>query len=123
MVEMASAAETAPSAAAQEEEHKKTEHEGQVLHMHTAHREVPLPYFTPQDLKANVQQMTSRLPAVRRKDLLFYGGLGALTVAGALEWPIALAVGGATWVVRGKAKEEAKERSEEVAGSGKTNET
>ncbi|MET7354131.1 hypothetical protein [Streptomyces mirabilis] len=31
---------------------------------------------------------------------MFYGGLGALTVAGALEWPDALAVGGATWLLR-----------------------
>ncbi|MFF1603216.1 hypothetical protein ACFVYV_38090 [Streptomyces mirabilis] len=31
---------------------------------------------------------------------MFYGGLGALTVAGALEWPVALAVGGATWLLR-----------------------
>ncbi|MEU3347530.1 hypothetical protein ABZ723_21545 [Streptomyces sp. NPDC006700] len=42
---------------------------------------------------------------VPTRDLVFYGGLGALTVAGALEWPVALAVGGAAWLVRGRRKE------------------
>ncbi|MGW0732441.1 hypothetical protein [Streptomyces sp. NPDC002851] len=116
------------TAAAQEKQDKKVEQEqaGHVLHMHTAHPAVPVPYFTPQDLKATAQEMTSRLPTLQRKnllerkDLLFYGGLGALTVGGALEWPIALAVGGATWVVRDWARREAEERLKEAAGSGKT---
>ncbi|MFF9126748.1 hypothetical protein ACF09J_26285 [Streptomyces sp. NPDC014889] len=45
------------------------------------------------------------LENVPTRDLVFYGGLGALAVAGALEWPVALAVGGATWLVRGRRKE------------------
>ncbi|MFE9609792.1 hypothetical protein [Streptomyces sp. NPDC006012] len=46
--------------------------------------------------------LPSRPPA---RELAFYGGLGALTVAGALEWPVALAVGGATWLLRSVRKE------------------
>ncbi|MER5918486.1 hypothetical protein ABT124_51855 [Streptomyces sp. NPDC001982] len=82
------------------------------LHMHTldVHAPVHIPYFTPGDVVANTQAMTSRLPT---KDLLFYGGLGALTVAGALDWPVALAIGGATAILRGQGKGEAKGRQEE----------
>ncbi|QOV34762.1 hypothetical protein IM697_32355 [Streptomyces ferrugineus] len=91
---------------------------GQVLHMHHAHPDLSLPYMTPGDLKASAQELTSRvpglpgrgrLPAVPGSDLLFYGGLGALTVAGALEWPIAVAIGGATYVVRGRTRGETHE--------------
>ncbi|UQA97370.1 hypothetical protein [Streptomyces halobius] len=123
---MPSAAETArKTAAAQEQESKKAEqeqpeHVGQVLHMHTAHAAMPVPYLTPDDVKANVQEVASRLPKVPTKNLLFYGGLGALTVAGALEWPIALAIGGATWVVRSRAQEETGESEEKAADTGKT---
>ncbi|MFB7737132.1 hypothetical protein ACFC08_22645 [Streptomyces sp. NPDC056112] len=52
---------------------------------------VPIPYLS--------------LENVPTRDLVFYGGLGALAVAGALEWPVALAVGGATWLVRSRRKE------------------
>jgi hypothetical protein len=38
------------------------------------------------------------------KDVLFYGGLGALTEAGALDWLVALAVGGDALVLRGRRK-------------------
>ncbi|WP_162930994.1 hypothetical protein [Streptomyces sporangiiformans] len=89
-------------------EERQSEKDGQFLHMHTAHPAVPVPYFTPGDLKANAQSMTSRVPV---RDVIFYGGLGALTVAGALEWPVALAVGGAAMVLRGRAKGEAKEEA------------
>ncbi|MFF0223954.1 hypothetical protein [Streptomyces sp. NPDC004629] len=79
------------------------------LHMHRldVHAPVHIPYFTPGDVVANTQAMTSKVPT---RDLLFYGGLGALTVAGALEWPVALAIGGATAVLRGRRRGEAKER-------------
>jgi hypothetical protein len=108
-----------PSAAEQEQRKKAGEEHpergGQVLHIHTAHPAVPVPYITPEDLKASAQAMASRLPALPTpptRDLLFYGGLGALAVAGALEWPIAAAIAGATMVVRGRTKGETKERQE-----------
>lgn len=77
--------------------------EGQhALSVHTYHSPgVPIPYFTPGDVVANVRTTTSQLPV---KNIVFYGGLGVLTAAGALEWPVALAVAGATWLVRGKGK-------------------
>ncbi|MFE7216904.1 hypothetical protein ACFY0A_29805 [Streptomyces sp. NPDC001698] len=73
------------------------------LHIHSldVHAPVHIPYFTPGDVVANTQAMTSRLPA---RDLLFYGGLGALAVAGALDWPVALAIGGATAILRGRGR-------------------
>jgi hypothetical protein len=69
---------------------------------------LPIPYFTPGDVYANVRTTTSWIPA---KSVVFYGGLGALTVAGALEWPVALAIAGATSLVRSndRAKEAPKE--------------
>lgn len=81
------------------------------LHMHTLDVRAPvhIPYLTPGDVVANTQAMTSKLPT---RDLLFYGGLGALAVAGALDWPVALAVGGATALLRGQGKGAAKERQE-----------
>jgi hypothetical protein len=81
-----------------------------VLHMHTAHAGFPVPYVTPDDMKANAQEVAARLPATPKRDLVFYGGLAALTVAGALEWPIAAAVGGATYVLRGRRKKEPETR-------------
>lgn len=52
-------------------------------------------------MTSTARAATARLPVTpATKDLVFYGGLGALTVAGALEWPVALAVGGATWLLR-----------------------
>ena len=86
------------------------EHEGAGLHLHTRtlHPPVPIPYLTRGDLRSTAQSATSRLPGrPSGKDLVFYGGLGAMTVAGALEWPVALAVGGATWLVRSRGKERA----------------
>ncbi|MGW2763586.1 hypothetical protein [Streptomyces sp. NPDC001275] len=63
------------------------------VHLRTRmfHAPVPIPYLS--------------LENVPTRDLVFYGGLGALAVAGALEWPVALAVGGATWLVRSRRKE------------------
>ncbi|MGW2182361.1 hypothetical protein ACWCXX_30580 [Streptomyces sp. NPDC001732] len=76
------------------------------LHMRTLHPSVPIPYLTRGEMTSTARAATARLtgkpPA---KDLAFYGGLGALTVAGALEWPVALAVGGATWLLRSGRKE------------------
>ncbi|MER5177544.1 hypothetical protein ABT009_04055 [Streptomyces sp. NPDC002896] len=95
---------------------------GLTLHTHTYHPPMPVPYLTRKDLAATARAATSMLPGMagrpQGKDLLFYGGLGAMTVAGALEWPVALAVGGATWLVRSKRKEERRAGMESREESG-----
>jgi hypothetical protein len=92
-----------------------TAHNGQrgALHMHTAHANVPIPYFTPGDLGANAKAATSKLPALTRlpgmpppRRLAFYGGLGALVVTGLVDLPVAAAIGVATLVARGGRREE-----------------
>ncbi|MFC3578219.1 hypothetical protein ACFOZ0_34180 [Streptomyces yaanensis] len=83
-------------------------HGGAGLHLHTRtlHPSVPIPYLTRDDLTITAREATARLPGrPPAKDLAFYGALGAMAVAGALEWPVALAVGGATWLVRSSRKE------------------
>ena len=76
------------------------------LHMRTLHPSVPIPYLTREEMTSTARAATARMPGTpSAKDLAFYGGLGALTVAGALEWPVALAVGGATWLLRSGRKE------------------
>ncbi|MGW5093896.1 hypothetical protein ACWEQ1_12675 [Streptomyces nodosus] len=91
-------------------------HEGAGLHLHTRklHPSLTIPYMTMGDVtstakdvthsaKAATSRATSRVPgAPVTKDLVFYGGIGAMAVAGALEWPVALAVAGATYVLRGR---------------------
>ncbi|WP_340373774.1 hypothetical protein U5640_43850 [Streptomyces sp. SS7] len=77
--------------------------------------------MAPGDLKARAAGMASRLPEFRGRDLVFYGGLGALTIAGALEWPVALAVGGATYVVNGGwTRRETKAGAGEAAEAGES---
>ncbi|GGN63952.1 hypothetical protein GCM10011579_032830 [Streptomyces albiflavescens] len=77
------------------------------LHLRTLHPPVPVPYLTREEMTSTARAATTRLPGTpAAKDLVFYGGLGAMAVAGALEWPVALAVGGATWLVRSGRKEE-----------------
>ncbi|MFE0510021.1 hypothetical protein [Streptomyces sp. NPDC058964] len=67
---------------------------------------MPIPYLTREETASAAQAARSRLPSTPpAKDLAFYGGLGALTVAGALEWPVAVAIGGATWLLRSGHKE------------------
>jgi hypothetical protein len=85
---------------------------------HTAHASLPIPYLTPADMAATARSAASHLPAAvpdrlpsgvksqlsalpSREQMAFYGGLGALAVAGAVEWPVALAIGAATAVARG----------------------
>ncbi|MGW0765818.1 hypothetical protein [Streptomyces sp. NPDC002676] len=76
------------------------------LHMRTLHPPVPVPYVTKEEMTSTARAATARLPGTPDvKDLAFYGGLGAMAVAGALEWPVALAVGGATWLLRSGRKE------------------
>ncbi|MGW2642898.1 hypothetical protein [Streptomyces sp. NPDC001348] len=61
--------------------------------------------FRPPVAMPGVKEMKNLPASMQNRDLVFYGGLGVLTVAGALEWPVALAIGGATWLLRGKRKE------------------
>ena len=77
----------------QQERAEQTHPDGAGIHLHTRtfRPQVPIPYVS-----------VEKLPA---QDLVFYGGLGALAVVGALEWPVALAIGGATWLVRSRRKE------------------
>ncbi|MGI5374841.1 hypothetical protein ACQEV2_11450 [Streptomyces sp. CA-251387] len=76
-------------------------HGGRVVHLHTAHPRVPIPYVTPGDMFSGARTATatatSLLPSPRR--LAFYGLLGGMTVAGAMAWPVAVAVGAATEVI------------------------
>ncbi|GAA2660231.1 hypothetical protein [Streptomyces vastus] len=90
---------------------------GKVVHLHTAHANVPIPYVTPGDAFSKLRlpnirtatsaatsvattatsAATSLLPSPRK--LAFYGVLGGMTAAGAIGWPVAVAVGAATEVV------------------------
>ena len=76
---------------------------GKLLQFRTAHARVPIPYITPGDMfsqarpAAPVSTAASLLPSPRK--LAFYGLLGAMAVAEAVEWPIAVAVGAATEVI------------------------
>ncbi|MEU6550334.1 hypothetical protein ABZ915_08605 [Streptomyces sp. NPDC046915] len=76
------------------QEREETHPDGAGLHLRTRtfRPPVPIPYLNREELPA--------------RDLAFYGGLGVLTVAGALEWPVALAIGGATWLLRGRRRTE-----------------
>lgn len=121
MPEPRTAEDTERTAAQEEAPPTKTAgthaHEGPAgLTMHTFNAPVPVPYLTPRDVATDVRAMTSRLrdtpTAPITKNVAFYGGLGALTVAGALEWPVALAVAGATWLVRSKGRDAQRERAQ-----------
>ncbi|MEU6521589.1 hypothetical protein ABZ892_01780 [Streptomyces sp. NPDC046924] len=74
---------------------------GKLLHLRTAR--VPIPYVTPGDKFPNVRKAapaskaTSLLPSPRK--LVLYGVLGGMTAAGAIGWPVAVAVGAATEVI------------------------
>jgi hypothetical protein len=78
-------------------------------HVKVAHPSIPVPYVTRKDVTNTVRAAgsampTRKLPAPDR--LAFYGGLGALAVLGAVEWPVAAAIGVATVVARrGREKE------------------
>jgi hypothetical protein len=101
--------------AAQREPAETRAHEGGGLHLHTRtlHPSLKVPYFTREDVTSTAKAARSRVPGVTSgKDLAFYGGLAAMAAMGALEWPVALAVGGATWLVRSSG---ARERGTEPA--------
>ncbi|MEU8033606.1 hypothetical protein AB0C13_34140 [Streptomyces sp. NPDC049099] len=87
-------------ARAQQKASEKAHPDGAGIHLHTRtfHPPITIPYPSVEKLPAGLENLPAR-------DLVFYGGLGALAVAGALEWPVALAIGGATWLVRGRRKE------------------
>lgn len=99
---MTAATQETPERRRDEAEQGQEKHaSGKVLHMHTAHPQVSIPYVTPGDLftgaRAGARAATSRLPAPRK--LAYYGLLGGMAAAGVLEWPVALAVGAATEVI------------------------
>lgn len=108
----------APAEARRDEEAKglKRPMGGKVLHMHTAHPRVPIPYVTPGDMfagaRTGARAATGLLPSPRK--LAYYGILGGMAVAGALEWPVAVAVGAATEVItREQAARQRAEREKE----------
>lgn len=74
---------------------------GQVVHLHTAHPHIPIPYVTPGDMFSDLRTATSAaasmLPSPRK--LALYGILGGMAAAGAMAWPVAVAVGAATEVI------------------------
>ncbi|HEY2947826.1 MAG TPA: hypothetical protein VGJ53_05410 [Micromonosporaceae bacterium] len=49
-----------------------------------------------QQTRWTARTVRSFLPPSER--LLYYGGLGAMAVAGILEWPVAAAAGAGVWV-------------------------
>lgn len=55
------------------------------------------------------------VPAVGPKRALWWGGLAALAVVGALEWPVAVVVGAGTYVAEQFAREDARN---DLAGQG-----
>ncbi|WP_328428255.1 hypothetical protein [Streptomyces sp. NBC_00443] len=102
--------QTAPPEAGPQGDGKHTG--GKVVHLHTAHPRVPIPYVTPGDMFSGARKATSTatsaaastattamsmLPSPRK--LAFYGVLGGMTAAGAMAWPVAVAVGAATEVI------------------------
>lgn len=103
---MTSTGRTEQKSAAGRKPPTKVEKHGYGMQMHTYRTPVTIPYFTPKDLAANTKAVTSVLPAALppAKDIIFYGGLGVLAAAEAIEWPVALAIAGATWVVRSRRK-------------------
>lgn len=70
---------------------------GKVVHLHTAHPRVPIPYVTPGDAFSTMRTAASLLPSPRK--LAFYGLLGGMAATGAVGWPVAVAVGAATEVI------------------------
>lgn len=70
---------------------------GKVVHLHTAHPRVPIPYVTPGDMFTGARSAAAQLPSARK--LAFYGALGGMAALEILEWPVALAIGAATEVI------------------------
>ncbi|MFH8803568.1 hypothetical protein ACH4F6_28840 [Streptomyces sp. NPDC017936] len=96
-------------AGAEDQEHHAA---GRVLHMHTAHPRVSIPYVTPGDMFTGARSATSKLPSMRK--MAFYGALGGMAALEVLEWPVALAIGAATEVItREQRQRAAREQGEQ----------
>ncbi|WP_328772181.1 hypothetical protein [Streptomyces sp. NBC_00286] len=105
---------------------------GKVVHLHTAHANIPIPYVTPGDAFSKIRlpnvrtatsaaasvattatsAATSLLPSPRK--LAFYGVLGGMTAAGAIGWPVAVAVGAATEVITREQSARQREEHERI---------
>ncbi|MFE9646662.1 hypothetical protein ACFYO0_21615 [Streptomyces sp. NPDC006365] len=117
---------------AQEAQDQEKQTGGKVVHLHTAHANVPIPYVTPGDAFSKIRlpnvrtvtsaatsvattatsAATSLLPSPRK--LAFYGILGGMTAAGAIGWPVAVAVGAATEVVTREQSAHQREEHERI---------
>ncbi|MFI7497343.1 hypothetical protein ACIBVL_02305 [Streptomyces sp. NPDC049687] len=91
------APETGPAQRGAETEGGEKHAGGKVVHMHTAHPQLSIPYVTPGDMFTGARTAASRLPSMRK--MVFYGALGGMAALEALEWPVALAIGAATEVI------------------------
>ncbi len=99
-----------------EETHVHRSKQGMSVHTLDVRAPLHVPYFTPGDVVNNARTASQWLPPMPpARELWYYGGLGALAVAGALEWPVALAVGGATVLLRRSGQQESAERREPTA--------
>ncbi|MER7206892.1 MULTISPECIES: hypothetical protein [Streptosporangium] len=65
-------------------------------HLHMPH--VGLPHVNRQEAGQAVDAAKSFLPPPER--MVYYGGLGALAVAGLIEWPVAAAIGVGTVIAQ-----------------------
>ncbi|MFI6206485.1 hypothetical protein ACIBAI_08785 [Streptomyces sp. NPDC051041] len=100
---------------------------GRVVHLHTAHPRVPIPYVTPGDRFPGVRTVTSAAASALSspRKLTLYGVLGGMAVAGAIGWPVAVAVGAATEVITREqaARQRAEQERAERERSGQPAET
>ncbi|SDQ65098.1 hypothetical protein [Thermostaphylospora chromogena] len=75
-----------------------------------------LPHIDRREIGHAVNVTRSFLPPPER--LLYYGGLGALAVLGAIEWPVAAAIGVGTMVAQRAIRKEAGPDTSPSAGDG-----
>lgn len=103
----------APPKGRDETAHHQNGHSGgKVVHLHTAHPRVSIPYVTPGDMFTGARGAASRLPSPRK--LAYYGMLGGMAAIGVLEWPVALAVGAATEVITREQKARSRPEQEKT---------
>ena len=92
-----------------------------VVHLHTAHPRVPVPYVTPGDFFTAARKGISQqqgMAGLSFRRLAFYGVLGGMAAVQVLEWPIALAVGAATEVISREQSAQRRGAEEEKAQRG-----